>query len=163
MRVPGFAGKFAAAVRHESVVLVHFVFDPERARIHQDRLQFVVQSEPTEQQQARLRSDRRADLIGDRKPIATDELLLGQEGNDEPFEPTGKVRRQRSRDWNVARDCGTHRFGQSLAEGESPPAPTQQGWHQQAREHREGDRQDGSDRGAHVQFSRRSFSVARRA
>ncbi len=146
VRVPGFAGELAATLRHQPVVVVHLVFDPERAGVHQDRLQFVVQPRSTQQQQARLRGDRRADLVGDRKPVATDELLLGKEGNDEPFEPAGQVQRQRSRDWNVARDCGTHRFGQSLAEGESPPAPAQQRRQQQAREHRNGDRRDGSDR-----------------
>ncbi|MBK7902146.1 MAG: hypothetical protein IPJ97_03725 [Proteobacteria bacterium] len=163
MRVPGFAREFAATQRHQPIVIVHFVFNPERTGVNEDGLQFVVQSEPAEQQQARLRGDRRADLVGDHKPVATDELLLGKERDDEPFEPTGKVPRQRSRDWNVARDGGTQWLGQGLAEGDSPPAPAQEGWHQQAREHREGDRQDGSDRGAHVLFSRRLSSVARRA
>ena len=104
VRVPGFAGELAATLRHQPVVVVHFVLDPERAGVHEDGLQFIVQARPTEQQQARLRGDRRADFIGDLEPVAADELLFGEKGNDEPVEAAGKVRRQRTRDGNVARD-----------------------------------------------------------
>ncbi len=94
MRVPGFAGEFAAPVRHQPVVVMHLVLDPEGAGIHQDRLQLVVQAGSSEQQQARLRRDRRPDLVRDLEAVAADELLLAQERDHESFEAVRERRRQ---------------------------------------------------------------------
>ena len=151
VRIPGLARQFTAAPGDEAIVVLDLVLDPERARIHEDRPQFVVEAAGTpEQQQARLAGDGGADLVGDLEPVAADEVLLREKSVDESFEP-GRLRsRQHACSTHVPRERCTQRGFERFRQQAPPAPPAQPGRQQQHCERRTPGCQDGSDRGRHA-------------
>ena len=161
-RLPRLAREHPAPLRDDASLVLDLVLHPERGRVHEHGMQVVIVAAPAEHEQAGKRCDRGADLVGDGEAMAADELLLGEKGAHQCFEPRTQPGREAADRGHVAIDCcdspGRQRFGHCGRAAARPPP----GCGDQPGQDAERDGDDRDDR-RQTRVSRRFSSGARPA